>query len=523
LTPPVEPLVVAGDIATGAAAGAGAVILSATDITRSFFDNVVLSRVSLELRAGFVHALLGENGAGKSTLINILSGGLKPDSGTITIGRENHSSLTPTLAQHFGIAVVHQELSLAPHLSIAENLALGRFPLRAGLISYATLAREARTIFAELEVDFPLATPVGALPLGVQQLVEIAKALYRKPRVLILDEPTSALAAVEVGRLKRIIRRLRDQGIALLFISHRLDEVMELCDYVTVLKDGICTASRSLTGVRADELVRLMVGRDPGDLFPVFEDTAGATALAVRGLNSRRLRDVTFTLRRGEVLGLGGLVGQGQENLLLALFGSEPYWAKSIEIDGHPIHIPNVIAATRLGIAYVPSDRKLEGLHLTQSLHFNLILPTIRKLARHSLRRMATERTRVASMFAEFSIRGGTPFDQAIQLSGGNQQKIAIAKWIALRPSVLLLNDPTRGVDVETKRELYLMFRRLTAQGTSIILASSDTPELVELCDRVMVLADGRIRTVLTRDALSEEAIVGAAVGDGQQLEPSRA
>jgi ribose transport system ATP-binding protein len=488
-------------------------ILSADNIRRAFFGNPVLHDVSMAIQGGSIHALLGENGAGKSTLINILSGGLKPDAGTITVAGETHASLTPLLAQRFGIAVVHQELSLASHLSVAENVVLGRFPRRAGMIDYGAMARDVGAIFAELELNVPLATPAEQLPLGTRQLVEIAKALYRKPRLLILDEPTSSLAVVEVTRLKRVMIRLRDQGIALLFISHRLDEVLELCDHVTVLKDGRRTASRPLAGVDAAELVRLMVGRDPGDLFPAFESKATDPLLVVRGLQSRRLKDVSLTLRRGEILGLGGLVGQGQEDLLLSLFGAEPHRAESMTLDGRPIRVPNVTAATRLGIAYVPSDRKVEGLHLTQSLHFNLVLPTSRRLSRRGVRSQARERARVAAILARFAVRGGNASDRAIQLSGGNQQKIAIAKWMPLEPRILLLNDPTRGVDVETKREIYLMLRRLAADGVSTILASSDTPELVELCDRVMVLAEGQIRVVLAHEEASEEAIVAAAIG----------
>jgi len=488
-------------------------VLAAVGIHRSFSGNPVLQDISIALHRGSIHALLGENGAGKSTLINVLSGGLKPDAGAITVGGESHSSLTPLLAQRFGIAVVHQELSLAPHLSVAENVAFGRLPRRRGMIDYRLMAREVSALFSDLELDVPLVTLVEKLPLGTRQIVEIAKAIYRKPKLLILDEPTSSLTAVEVTRLKRAMLRLREQGIALLFISHRLEEVLELCDYVTVLKDGRRTASRPLADADASELVRLMVGRDPGDLFPPFESKATDPLLVVEGLQSRRLKDISLSLRRGEILGIGGLVGHGQENLLLSLFGAESHRADSTALDGQRVRIPNVAAAARLGIAYVPSDRKIEGLHLAQSLHFNLILPTIRRLARHGLRNSARERATVATLLQRFAVRGGRASDRVVQLSGGNQQKIAIAKWIPLKPRILLLNDPTRGVDVETKREIYLMLRRLAAEGTSTILVSSDTPELVELCDRVMVLAEGRVRVVLDHGAASEEAIVAAAIG----------
>ena len=489
-------------------------VLSARDLSKSFFGNAVLRGVSIEIEAGAIHALLGENGAGKSTLINLLSGNLRPDSGTITVAGYANAALDPDLAHRNGIAVVHQELSLAPHLSVAENVALGSLPLRRGFIDYARLEREVGALFDRLELDIPLSIPVHRLPLGTRQLVETAKALFRAPRVLILDEPTSSLTAVEVARLKRVMRQLRAEGIALLFISHRLDEVLDLCDRVTVLKDGMRTASRELTGVSPAELVRLMVGRDPGDLFPPWEDTASKEVLLeVEGLSTHRLSGIDLRLRKGEILGLGGLLGQGQEDLLLALSGAEPYRARRLAVAGREVRVRSVAAANRLGIAYVPTDRKAEGLHLPQSLHFNLILPTLRTLARLGVRRPSREREVVADLLRRFAVRGRRAHDRVLQLSGGNQQKIAIAKWMPLRPRILLLNDPTRGIDVETKREIYLMLRRLAAEGTGCILLSSDTPELVELCDRVVVLADGRVRATLERASLSEEAIVAASMG----------
>ncbi len=488
--------------------------LVAAGLGKAFFGNTVLQDVSIACMGGSIHGLLGENGAGKSTLINLVSGALVPDAGTITVGGRQYRRLDPALAHRLGIAVVHQELSLAPHLSVAENVALGHFPRRFGLIDYGRLERSVADIFAELELDIDPAAQVGSLSLGVRQLVEIAKALYRRPRVLILDEPTSSLTAVEVARLKRVMRRLQAQGIALLFISHRLDEVLELCDQVTVLKDGRRTASQALRRMTPDALVRLMVGRDPGDLFPPWHDlTTDEVVVRLAGLATRRLRGIDLTLRRGEILGLGGLLGQGQEDLLLALYGAETHRAGRVEIAGRHARLASVAEANRLGIAYVPADRKGEGLHLPQSLHFNLVLPTVRRLARAGVRAKRREDASVKALLEQFAVRGREANDRAIQLSGGNQQKIAIARWMPLAPRVLLLNDPTRGIDVETKREIYLLLRRLAAQGASIILLSSDTPELVALCDRVAVMAEGRVRGVLAREALSEEAIVAAAIG----------
>jgi ribose transport system ATP-binding protein len=489
-------------------------VLSADRLTKSFFGNVVLRSVSIDIEAGSVHALLGENGAGKSTLINLLSGNLIPDSGSIRVGGVSYDALNPDLAHALGIAVVHQELSLAPHLSAAENVGLGNLPRRAGLIDYRRLDSDVTEVFAKLELDVPLTTPVHRLPLGTQQLLEIAKALYRRPRVLVLDEPTSFLTAVEVARFKRIIRQLRDQGIALVFISHRLNEVLDICDTVTVLKDGQVTASRRLDKVEAAELVRLMVGRDPGDLFPPWRPSSDdRNLLEVEDLQSRRLTGVNLTLKRGEILGVGGLLGQGQEDLLLALAGSERHRARRIAVCGAETRLRNVMAANSLGIAYVPSDRKGQGLHLPQSLNFNLTLPGARRLARFGVRRRSLEQRVAGDLIERFSIRGVQPSGRVLHLSGGNQQKIAMAKWMPLEPRILLLNDPTRGVDVETKREVYLFLRHRAAQGTGVILLSSDTLELVNLCDRVMVMSDGRVRNVVPRERLSEHIIVSSSLG----------
>ncbi len=493
-------------------------ILAARGVSKSFFGNRVLKEVTIELSPGRTHALLGENGAGKSTLINLLSGALTPDEGTIEIdGRPVHG-LTPAAAQRAGIAVVQQELSLATHLSIAENVGLGAFPQRGGLIDYGALARRAAEACALVGLDEPLDLPVGRLALGRRQMVEIAKALARRPRVLILDEPTSSLSAHEVRTLTGLVRRLRGEGVAVLYISHRLNEVLDLCDYTTILKDGVRTADQPLSGVDPAGLVRLMVGRDPGDLFPPRESPAPdgaaavATAVHVRGFRAGAASDVDLDLHRGEIVGIGGLVGQGQEDFLLGLYGALPATARAFRVGGRDRPLRGVTAANAEGLAYVPADRKKEGLLLPHPIDFNLLLPSFRRLARRGLRDRAAERSTVARLVERFTIRGDVR-RQVQALSGGNQQKVALAKWMPLDPGVLLLNDPTRGVDVETKREIYLMLRSLAKQGKAILLLSSDTPELVHLCDRVYVFHDGRVATTLDGEAITEEAIVAAAMG----------
>lgn len=488
-------------------------IIKANGLSKSFFGNPVLQNVSIALEPGRIHALLGENGAGKSTLINLLSGALAPDGGEIEIDGRSHRRLTPPEARRAGIAVVQQELSLTSDLSIAENIGLGAYPRRFGLIDYKTLARNARRVCDLVGLEEDLATPVGDLPLGRRQMAEIAKALFRKPRILVLDEPTSSLSAHEAQTLTRLLQRLRQEGTAILYISHRLNEVMRLCEHVTVLKDGKVTADRSLQGVDAAGLVRLMVGRDPGDLFPHWTPSPERqTIVEVAGFSSGLLRNIDLDIKRGEILGLGGLVGQGQEDLLLGLYGALPASARRAVFNDAAGLPSSVSRANALGLAYVPADRKREGLHLIHSIAWNMMLPGFGKTRGLSRRDPAAERKLATELADRLSIKGDLT-RQVQALSGGNQQKVALAKWMPADPPILLLNDPTRGVDVETKREIYVLLRRFAAQGKAIVLSSSDTPELVHLCDRVAVMREGGIATLLEREQISEEAIVAAAMG----------
>lgn len=488
-------------------------VLEGRDLTKSFFGNTVLKDVDIELRPGRIHALLGENGAGKSTLINLLSGALTPDSGQVAIDGGVVQQLTPSSAREAGIAVVQQELSLTGELSIGENIGLGAYPKRFGLIDYGELEERAREVCERVGVEESLDTPVDRLPLGRQQMVEIAKALFRNPRVMIFDEPTSSLSAHEVGILSRLIQRLCDEGVALLYISHRLNEVEALCTHVTVLRDGIVTADQSLDDVDSEGLVRLMVGRDPGNLFPPHTRLpSGEKRIEVHGFRAGAVHDVDFTGRAGEIIGVGGLVGQGQEDFLLGLYGALPAFAREAQLCGRHGVFPSVGAANAAGVVYVPADRKKEGLVLSHSIASNLLLPSLGRLTKRGMRERGAEQRLVEDLTQRLKIIGDTA--RAVRaLSGGNQQKVAVAKWLPLAPAVLLLNDPTRGVDIETKREIYRMLREFADEGKLVVLLSSDTPELVHLCDRVLVFAEGRVVATLERDELSEEKIVGAAMG----------
>jgi ribose transport system ATP-binding protein len=491
-------------------------ILAARNITKSFFGNVVLRQVSIDLVPGRIHALLGENGAGKSTLINLLSGTMTPDSGSIVVDGRDLSALTPRDARRLGIAVVQQELSLSPHLSIAENIGLGALPRRFGFVDYQRLARTIAEVTKEVGLTEPPDLPVGSLPLGRRQIVEIAKALYRRPRVLILDEPTSSLSAHDVAMLLALLRRLRERRVATLYISHRLNEILNFCDHVTVLKDGVVTADRPLAGMDPVGLIRLMVGRDAQDLYPVFRSRAtDDVILETRNFRSGAASGVDLSLHRGEIFGIGGLVGHGQEDFLLGLYGAvraQADYFRMIGPDGTMRKTPfsTVVEANTAGLAYVPADRKNEGLLLVHPIRLNLLLPLF---ALHWLtRRHRREEASITASLAQwFDIRGD--LRRPVQaLSGGNQQKVALAKWLPRVPTILLLNDPTRGVDVATKREIYLALCAMAAEGKVIVLLSTDTPELVHLCDRVAVFHRGRMAVNLVHAAATEEAIVAAAL-----------
>ena len=494
-------------------------VLGARNVWKAFFGNAALRDVSIDLVPGRIHALLGENGAGKSTLINVLSGALAPDSGQVLVDGQAAAAMAPREARRLGIAVVQQELSLAPHLSIAENIGLGAFPLRWGLLDYRRVAGSVEAIGREIGLTEPADTPVGKLPLGRRQIVEIAKALFLEPRVLILDEPTSSLAAPDVAMLMSLVRRLRDKGVAILYISHRLNEILDFCDHVTVLKDGAVTADRPLAGLDPQGLVRLMVGRDPQNLFPAYvRRSLGDVVLEATNFRSGAADVADFKLRRGEILGIGGLVGHGQEEFLLGLYGAQSAAAERFRARGRngrerTSPFASVAEANAAGVAYVPADRRKEGLLLPHSIDANLLLPLF---GRHAAarRRRVEEFGLTERLATRLHIRGDR--SRPVQtLSGGNQQKVAVAKWLPLEPSVLLLNDPTRGVDVETKREIYVALQTMAAEGRAVVLLSTDTPELVHLCDRVMVFHKGRVGVTLPHGDASEEAIVAAAMGVG--------
>jgi ribose transport system ATP-binding protein len=491
-------------------------MLTVERVCKSFAGNQVLREVSFDLRAGEVLALVGENGAGKSTVLSLITGLLAPDSGRITFaGRPTGGHWSPHRVREAGISVVHQELSLNPHQTVAENVFLGNWPTRRGLVLARDLARRATPLLERVGLAVDPGRRAGSLPLDQQQLVELAKALAGDPKLLILDEATSALDGDQVGVVFDVVRDLRARGGSAIIVSHRMAELFAVADRLTVLRDGEVTGTRDTAATDHDEIVRLMIGRELADLFPDKGKATGEPLLSTRGLTvPGGCADVDVDLTPGRIIGLGGLQGQGQREVLRALFGLAAHTG-TVTLGGRPVTLSSPRRAIRHGLAYVPEDRKTEGLLVTQSVRANLALTNLRALA--PARRLTTvspaaQAKLVTELIDRMHIRLSGPGQQARRLSGGNQQKVALAKWLPAKPRVLLLAEPTRGIDVGTKKEIYHLLRELAGNGMAVLITSGDTMELVGLCDEVAVLYEGRVVHRLSGEDLTEEQLVRASV-----------
>ncbi len=487
-------------------------ILEATEITKTFPGVRALDRVSFDLRRGEVHALVGENGAGKSTLMHVLGGVYRPDSGRILLDGREVSFPDPHSACLHGVSVVFQELSLSDNLSIAENIFANRQPTRRwGMIDWADLHARTADVLRLFEWDIDPATPVGDLSAPKKQVVEILKALSRKPSVLILDEPTSSLAASETEMLFRNIRWLKAEGMSVIYISHHLSEVFELADRVTVLRDGKLVETCAITDVTEDDLVRKMVGRELTDMYGSRTSPIGEERIRIMGPMSPML-----SIRAGEILGIAGLAGAGRSELARAIIGCEPFDGR-IYLDGREIAIRSPEDAVAHRIAYLSEDRKADGLFLDMAIRDNCAAPSLRSFAtRLGLMddRAVTERS--CGFCGEFGIATPDVWQKVGLLSGGNQQKVLLAMWIGIKPLVLIADEPTRGVDVGARSEIYRMLRTLAAEGVAIMLISSDLPEVLGLSDRILVMRNGGIAAEFLREEATEERIIACAAGVNQ-------
>jgi ribose transport system ATP-binding protein len=488
-------------------------MLALHGIARSFGATRALAGVDLEVRPGEVHALVGENGAGKSTLLNILSGLLAPDAGSMTLGGAPYRPAAPADARRRGIAHIHQELSLCPHLSAADNVLLGREPARLGVIDRPALQTRAGELLAELGAVSPH-DRVGDLPLAARQVVEIARALAGSPSVLLMDEPTSSLQGEEVTRLFTVIRRLRASGVAVVYISHFLEEVRQVADRVTVLRDGASVLSGTLAATSDSAIVTAMVGRPVEALFPsAGPRTPGPCLLAVEALSAPPVRAASLALHAGEVLGIAGLIGAGRTELVRAIMGLEPATGRVL-VDGHPVpRSPQAMLAR--GVGYLSEDRKGEGLALSLSIADNVTLTNFASCARAGWLDLAAQARQTAAWAERLAIRAAGPAQLVGKLSGGNQQKVALARLLHQGARVLLLDEPTRGVDVGSKVQIYRAIADLAASGKAVLVVSSYLPELFGLCDRLAVMTRGLLSPACPIATWTPESVMAAAIAGG--------
>lgn len=501
-------------------------LLEATDISKSFPGVRALHKVRIRVEAGKLNAVLGENGAGKSTLMNILAGALAPDAGEIRVNNRLVEFASPRQATAAGISIIHQELNLIPHLSVAENIFLGREPLtRIGLVDRRAMNRAAVKLLARLELDIDPRTPVSKLRVGAQQLIEIAKSLSIDARVLIMDEPTSAISEQEVTALFRIIDELKRSGVGIIYITHKLDELSHIADDVTILRDGEFIAAAPFNSLSSDEMVRKMVGRDLSDLYPKSTANPGEEILRVSNLSladTQRpgrfiVRDVSLSVGRGEVLGLFGLMGAGRTELLQAIFGMHARATSGqIIIDRQPVRIDSPIAAIKAGLALAPEDRKLEGLVLPLSVTANVSLAALDRATSWGLLSTTKEQRLAASYATRLKVKTPSLGQIVRNLSGGNQQKVVLSKWMATGPKVLLLDEPTRGIDINAKREIYTLIDELAQAGLGVVMVSSELPEILAIADRIVVLSEGHKTAEFSRSEATEERILKAALPSGK-------
>ena len=486
-------------------------------ISKSFDGTQALRAVDFSAMAGEVHAISGENGAGKSTLVKILSGALPSDAGEILLDGQPADLGTPVRARRLGIRAVYQEFSLVPHLTVTENILLGRMPTGrwSSWVDWAEAHRRAAAVLASIGfVGIDVRKRVRQLSVSHQQMVEIAKAVAERPRILILDEPSAVLSQEELNRLFDLVRQLRQEGTLVLYISHRLDEVFEIADRITVLKDGQLVGTVKPQEADQNQLIKMMVGRDLGELFPVRQPPGAGIALQVSGLSREgSFSDVSFGLRVGEVLGMFGLVGSGRTQVARCIFGAEPFTAGAVRLGDAPIRPRSPKEAVEAGIALLTEDRKRDGLVLSCSIRDNVSLASYNRMTRWGVIDRKEQAAQVREKVVELDIRPTAIDRLARQMSGGNQQKLVLAKWLLTRAKVLILDEPTRGVDVATKVELYQIISSLAARGIGILLISSELPEILGMSDRALVMREGRLVGEFTRAEASEEKLLASAAG----------
>ena len=494
-------------------ASPGKVLLEMKGIGKTFPGVKALQGVSLTVREGQVHALLGENGAGKSTLIKILSGAYTKDEGQIFFEGKPVDIRGPHDAQALGIQTIYQEFNLARDLTIAENIFLGHLPKKGVSVDWDKVKERSREILNTLGVDLPVDTMVSTLSVAEQQLVEIAKSLNRKTRILIMDEPSAVLGEKDLEKLFQVVRSLQSQGIGIIYISHRLKEIFELADEVTVLKDGRYIDTKLISEVTMDDLVKLMIGRDLKDVYPKREPVPGDVLLEVNNVSrSKLVHDVSFNLRAGEIVGFAGITGSGRTELVRTIFGADPF-SGEMKVAGKPYKPHSPADAIKHGVALVTEDRKAQGLFLKLNVAINTTVSGLKQLTRFGILSLGKERALVKKMIQDLSIKTPGPNFIVVNMSGGNQQKVILARWLSVGTKIFIMDEPTRGIDVGSKSEIYQIMADLATKGVGIIMISSELPEVLGMSDRIMVMRQGTIVKELSRAEASEEAIMKYAVG----------
>ena len=490
------------------------VLLRLSHIEKSFPGVHALKDVSLEVRKGEVLALIGENGAGKSTLIKAITGAHAPDSGTIEFDGVTYDKMTPEIALQVGIGAIYQEFTQAPPLSVAENVFMNLRVNEGPFRDYGLMCKKTKEITDKLGVEINPRTLVKDLTVGYKQLVEISKALARNARFLIMDEPTAPLTDDEVELLFKIIRELKEQGMTIIYISHRLDELFEVSDRVTVMRDGEVVVTKDINEIDKPMLIKYMVGRELKESFPERDKHYGDVVLEVKDFCGETVGPVSFTLREGEILGFGGLVGAGRTELARAIFGADPQVSGELYVKGQKVHFKSSMEAIEHGLGYVSEDRKNQGVLQNMAVDFNISLPIIKKLSHMLLVNTKKEREIVQKQVDDMSIKTPSLKQRTSNLSGGNQQKVVLGKWLASESDILILDEPTRGIDVGSKQEIYKLINRLAEQGKAIIVISSEMEELLGLTDRMLVLYEGKCTGKLEKEEYSQEKVLQYASGE---------
>jgi rhamnose transport system ATP-binding protein len=491
-------------------------LVSVVNLTKSYDGIHALRGASFELRAGEVHALVGENGAGKSTLIKVTTGAVEQDDGQIFVNGKLLQENSPRIAQALGIAAIYQQPALFPELTVAENIALSSEPAALWkTVDWKAHRRRASELLAGLGAQIDIESDAGALSLPQQQLVEIARALGANAKILIMDEPTASLSPEDSRRLFAIISQLRSRGVGIIYVSHRLEELFAIADRVTVLRDGSSVETRAMSEVTRGELIRLMVGREVSAIFPKREVQLGDAVLELHNVTSAAagVKDVNLTLQRGEILGLTGLVGAGRTELARVLFGLYPVNSGQILLRGSSIVIRSPAHAIEQGIAYLPEDRRRHGVVLEMPLTANITLASLERIARFGWMDFKRERQMAIDYVQRFGIKTPSIFSPVLSLSGGNQQKVALSRWLATEPSVLILDEPTQGVDVHAKSEIHRLMGELASQGDAILMISSELPEVIGMCDRIAVMRSGTIVGILDRKEATQQKTLALALG----------